>query len=124
MMGVVKNRHGTYNAQKKVPERLQEALASVLGTSKRRQKWLKKSLGTKDQREAHIRAKPVLMSFDRLLADAAALMKKRPLQTTLASSFLVGQPLNSLPGGLPQIWSDPNWRLIQPTTISPSPRQD
>jgi integrase len=86
MMGVVKNRHGTYNAQQKVPPPLQEAVASLLGNSKSRQKWLKKSLGTKDQREAHIRAKPVLMGFDRLLADAAALMKQRPLRTTLAQA--------------------------------------
>jgi hypothetical protein len=86
MMGVVKNRHGTYNAQQKVPAPLQVAVASLLGKSKSRQKWLKKSLGTKDQREAHIRAKPVLMGFDRLLADAAALMKQRPLRTTLAQA--------------------------------------
>src|SRR5262249_54063651 len=86
MMGVVKNRHGTYNAQQKVPAPLQEAVASLLGNLKSRQKWLKKSLGTKDQREAHIRAKPVLMGFDRLLADAAALMKQRPLRTTLAQA--------------------------------------
>ena len=72
MMGVIKNRHGTYYAQVKVPVPLREATATVLGLSKPRLHWLKKSLGTKDQREAHIRAKPVLMGFDRVLADAKA----------------------------------------------------
>jgi integrase len=86
MMSVIKNRHGTYYVQQKVPAQLEEATARVLGVSKPRCKWLKKSLGTKDQREAHVRAKPVLICFDRVLADAAALLKERPLRTTLAQS--------------------------------------
>jgi hypothetical protein len=64
-MGIIRNRHGVYEARKKVPKRLEEATATVLGVPKRRQSWLKKSLGTKDLREAKIRAKPVLMEFDR-----------------------------------------------------------
>ena len=86
MMGVIKNRHGTYYAQVKVPARLQQATANVLGLSKPDLKWLKKSLGTKDQREAHIRAKPVLMGFDRMLADAEALLKTRPVRTAIAQA--------------------------------------
>ena len=86
MMGVIKNRHGTYYAQVKVPARLQQATATVLGLSKPDLKWLKKSLGTKDQREAHIRAKPVLMGFDRMLADAEALLKTRPVRTAIAQA--------------------------------------
>jgi hypothetical protein len=84
MMGVIKNRHGTYYAQVKVPVRLQEAAARMLGLSQPRKKWLKKSLGTKDQKQAHIRAKPVLMGFDRVLAEASDLLKQRPLRTSLA----------------------------------------
>jgi integrase len=86
MMSVIRNRHGTYYAQKRVPERLQQAVAIVVGSGKPWVKWLKKSLGTKDQKEAHIRAKPVLMGFDRVLADAAALIKQRPLRTSLAQA--------------------------------------
>jgi integrase len=87
MMGVIKNRHGTYYAQVKVPARLQQATADVLGLSEPNlKKWLKKSLGTKDQREAHIRAKPVLMGFDRVLADAEALLKTRPVRTAIAQA--------------------------------------
>jgi hypothetical protein len=77
IMGIVKNRHGTYEARKKVPKRLEEATATVLGVAKQRQSWLKKSLGTKDLREANIRAKPVLMEFDRTLARAEALIVER-----------------------------------------------
>jgi integrase len=86
MMGVIKDRHGTYYARRKVPDVLQEATASVLGVSKSRQVWLKKSLGTKDLKTANVRAKPVEMAFDRTLADAAALIKERPLRTTLAQT--------------------------------------
>jgi hypothetical protein len=85
MMGVIKNRHGTYNAHVKVPLRLQQAVAALLGRSQPL-KNLKKSLGTKDLREANIRAKPVLMGFDRVLAQAEELDKERPLRTSLAQA--------------------------------------
>ena len=67
-----------------MPKRLEEATATVLGVSKQRQSWLKKSLGTKDLREANIRAKPVLMEFDRTLARAEALIAERPVRASLA----------------------------------------
>jgi hypothetical protein len=51
-MGIVRNRHGVYEAPKKVPKRLEHPTAQMLGVSKTRQSWLKKSLGTKDLREA------------------------------------------------------------------------
>ena len=57
LMGISKNRHGTYAARKKVPAHLQEAVARVLDNSKRRQVWLQRSLGTKDIKEANRRAK-------------------------------------------------------------------
>jgi hypothetical protein len=74
LKGLIKNRRGVYNARKKVPPKLQEAVATVLGKSKHRQTWLKKSLGTKDIREANVRAKPVLMNFDTILARAEGLL--------------------------------------------------
>jgi hypothetical protein len=52
--GVSKNRHGTYYAIKKVPDRLQEAVARVLNNDKPRQVWLKRTLGTKDGNEANM----------------------------------------------------------------------
>jgi len=82
-MGIVRNRHGVYEARKKVPKRLEEPTATVLGVPKRRQSWLKKSLGTKDLREAKIRAKPVLMEFDRILERAEELLKAQPTRTSL-----------------------------------------
>jgi len=36
-MGIVRNRYGVYEARKKVPKRLEEATATVLGASKQRQ---------------------------------------------------------------------------------------
>ena len=72
MSGVSKNRHGVYYVRKKVPKWLEQATAEVLGNGKSRQVFLKRSLDTKDLREANIRAKPVLMEFDRVLAQAEA----------------------------------------------------
>lgn len=85
LMGLIKNRHGTYYAQKMVPARLQDAVAQVLGNGKAKQVWLKKSLGTKVVGEANVRAKPVQMHFDRIIADAEALLKARPLRTSLSA---------------------------------------
>ena len=62
-MGLIKDRHGTYYARHKVPERLQEAVARILDNGKAKQVWLKKSLGTKVVAQANIRAKPVQMEF-------------------------------------------------------------
>jgi integrase len=74
LMGLIKDRHGTYYAQRKVPERLQAAVARVLGTGKARQVFLKKSLGTKVVREANVRATSVLAGFDRTIASATAII--------------------------------------------------
>ena len=84
LMGLIKDRHGTYYARHKVPERLQGAVARILDNGKNKQVWLKRSLGTKVPREANVRAKPVLMEFDRLLAKAEAQLKERPLRRSLS----------------------------------------
>jgi integrase len=73
LMGVIKDRHGTYYARKTVPEKpkgLQAAVARELNNGKAVQKHLKRSLGTKDLRDANVRAKPVLAEFDRIIARA------------------------------------------------------
>lgn len=63
------------------PKGLQAAVARVLGNAKVSQKHLKRSLGTKDAREANIRAKPVLAEFDRIIAKAKSTLDQttRPL---------------------------------------------
>jgi integrase len=74
-MGVIKDRHGTYYARKTVPAKptgLRKAVALELGTPKPAQSHLKRSLGTKDVRDANVRAKPVLAEFDRIIAKAKA----------------------------------------------------
>jgi integrase len=76
LMGLIKDRHGTWCAQQKIPNRLQAAVARVLGNGKSKQVYLKRSLGTKDLRSANIRAKPVLAGFDRIMRDAAAIAQK------------------------------------------------
>jgi hypothetical protein len=83
MSGVSKNRHGVYYVRKKVPKQLEQPTAAVLGNGKSRQTFLKRTLDTKDLREANIRAKPVLIEFDRVLAQAEALTVQRPVRTTL-----------------------------------------
>ena len=84
LMGVIKDRHGTWCARKTVPEKpegLQAAVARELNNGKAVQKHLKRSLGTKDLREANIRAKPVLAEFDRIIARAKGRLTEsaRPL---------------------------------------------
>jgi hypothetical protein len=86
LMNVIQDRHGTYYAQQRVPPRLQEAVAQVLGKGKPRQVFLKRSLGTKDLRAANVAAKLVLADFDRILADAEALLKERPLIASLTDA--------------------------------------
>jgi hypothetical protein len=53
LMGISKNRYGTYYAIKQVPSHLQEAVARVLNNGKARQSWLKRSLRTKDGAKAN-----------------------------------------------------------------------
>jgi integrase len=67
----------------RVPKRLEEATAQHLGKGKPRQVFLQRSLGTKDLREANIRAKPVLMEFDCVIAQAESIAAERPLRTSL-----------------------------------------
>ena len=84
-MGLIKDRHGTYHAQQKVPlkpQGLQEAVAKVLGKGKPRQTHLKKSLGTKDLKTVNVRAKPVQMEFDRIMRGAQALLDTKPRHET------------------------------------------
>ena len=70
LMGLIRDRHGTWCAQRKVPERLQIAVARFLKNGKSRQRHLKKSLGTKDLKAANIRATSVIAGFDRIFASA------------------------------------------------------
>jgi integrase len=82
-MGLIKNEHGVWQVRKKVPKRLEAATATLLGNGKPRVSWLKETLRTKDKKQAIIIAKPVLMKFDRILADAEALLAERPLRKEL-----------------------------------------
>src|SRR5262245_42947998 len=84
IMGVLKSKHGVYYVRKKVPPKLEAAVSTVLGASRPKVSWLKKSLYTKDPREANVRAKPVMMEFDRILAKAETLLAQTPLRTYLS----------------------------------------
>jgi hypothetical protein len=85
-MSLKQNEHGVWCVRKKVPERLAIATAQILGNGKPRQSWLQRSLKTKDRREAKRLAPPVLMEFDRVLAEAEALLVEAPVRTTLDRS--------------------------------------
>src|SRR4051794_8723491 len=82
-MSIIRNEHGVWCVRKKVPKRLEEATATVRGSSKGRVSWLQRSLKTKDKHEAKRLAPPVLIEFDRLLAEAEALLAERPLRSSL-----------------------------------------
>lgn len=86
---LIKNSAGVWCIQRKVPEKLQAAVARVLGSKKQTQIYLKQSLGTKDRREANRRATHALADVDRTFREAEALTRqqpptpKAPLRTTL-----------------------------------------
>jgi hypothetical protein len=82
-MSVIQNEHGVFVVRKKVPKKLEEAAAVVTATSKPRVAFLQRSLRTKDKREAQRLAPPVLMEFERVLAEAEALLMERPLRSEL-----------------------------------------
>jgi integrase len=84
-MSLFENQHGVWCVRKKVPKGLEQAAATVLGNGKKRQPWLQRSLRTKDKQQAKRLAPPVLMEFDRVLADAEALTAERPLRMALDS---------------------------------------
>ena len=86
MMGLIKDRHGTYYVQRRVPDRLQEAVARVLNSDEPKRVFLKKSLGTKVLKAANVAATHVLADFDRTLASAEALIKERPVVSLLAEA--------------------------------------
>ena len=69
-----------------MPERLQEAVARVLNSDEPRQAFLKKSLGTKVLKEANVAATHVLVDFNRTLASAEALLKERPVISSLTDA--------------------------------------
>jgi hypothetical protein len=85
-MGLNKNRHGTYEARKKMPAHLEEAVARVLGNGKPKQVWLKRSLVTKDHTDAKRRVKTVQIEFDRTLERAKELLTERPLRDTISDA--------------------------------------
>jgi hypothetical protein len=86
-MGIIKDRHGTYYVQRRVPEYLQEPVARVLNTGERRV-FLKKSLGTKSLKEAKASAPHVLADFNRIVGEAEALLKEQPVVTDPREAFL------------------------------------
>jgi len=61
-----------------------EAVGRVTAASRPRGSWLKKSLRTKDAREANLVAKRVLIEFDRILEQAAKRLEAIPLRTELS----------------------------------------
>lgn len=85
-MGLIKDRHGTYYVQKKVPDRLQEAVARVLDADEPRRVFLKKSLGTKSLKEAKAAAPQVVADFNRTIGQAEALLKEQPVVETLTDA--------------------------------------
>ena len=85
-MGLIKNEHGVYHVRRKVPKGLEEATATVMGVPKPRVSWLKQTLGTKDEKQARVRAKPVMMKFDAILAKAEARLVEHPVRTELTEA--------------------------------------
>ena len=85
-MGLIKNEHGVWHVRRKVPKSLEAATARVMDVPKDRVSWLKETLGTKDEKRAKVLAKPVMMKFDRILAQAEALLVEHPVRTELTEA--------------------------------------
>jgi hypothetical protein len=85
-MGLIQNDHGVWCVRRKVPKHLEEAVATVKGVPKARQPWLKQSLRTKDEKRARVLSKPVMIEFDRIIAEAEALVAERPVRTELTEA--------------------------------------
>jgi hypothetical protein len=85
-MGLIKNEHGVFHVRRKVPKGLEVATARVLGAPKERVSWLKQTLATKDGKRAKVLAKPIMMEFDRILAQAEALLVEHPVRTELTDA--------------------------------------
>ena len=85
-MGLIKNEHGVFHVRRKVPKALKVATARVMGVPKQRISWLKQTLATKDEKRAKVLAKPIMMEFDRILAQAEALLVEHPVRTELTDA--------------------------------------
>jgi integrase len=85
-MGLIKNDHGVWHVRRKVPKALEVATARVMDVPKERVSWLKETLGTKDAQRAKVLAKPVMMRFDRVLAQARAFLVEHPVRTELTDT--------------------------------------
>jgi Domain of unknown function (DUF6538) len=87
---LIQNSALVWCVQRKVPKRLQAAVARILGGKKPTQVYLKKSLATKDRRLATRRAAHALADIDRILREAEALAKrptpKPALRTNLSDT--------------------------------------
>jgi hypothetical protein len=84
---LIQNSARVWCVQRKVPERLQAAVARILGGKKPIQVYLKKSLATKDRREATRRAPHALADIDRTLRQAEALLKQPTPKAALRANL-------------------------------------
>ena len=84
---LIKNSAGVWCVQRKVPERLQAAVARIMGSKKPTQAYLKKSLATKDRREATRRGPHALADIDRTLREAEALVKQPTAKAALRAKL-------------------------------------
>lgn len=87
-LSLIQDEHGVWCVRRIVPKRLEQAVARVQGASRARQPWLKRSLRTKDEKRAKVLAKPVMMEFDRVLAQAKALLVEQPVRSCLTELAL------------------------------------
>ena len=122
-MGLIKNEHGVFHVRRKVPKALEVATARVLGVTKERVSWLKKSLATKDAKRAKVLAAPVLLNFNHVLAQAEALLVQHPVRTELTDgeitrmgeyhfAAVLAEDDRLRQAGLPQ-WSDDDRKALE-----------
>ena len=84
---LIQNSARGWCVQRKVHDRLQAAVARILGGKKPTQVYLKKSLATKDRREAMRRAPHALADIDRTLREAEALVERPAPKAALRANL-------------------------------------
>jgi hypothetical protein len=81
-MGVIEDRHGTTTRDTRCRRGFGRKSLGYLDNEKHRQVWLKRSFGTKDLKEANVRAKLVQIEFDKIIASAEGQLRTQQIKAT------------------------------------------
>ena len=85
-MGLIKNEHGVFHVRRKVPKALEVATARAMGVPRSASRGSRRRWAPRTRSRRKVLAKPVMMKFDRILAQAEALLVEHPVRTELTEA--------------------------------------